>query len=139
MHSIFMYTSLYQYSIHRISIFSISISGQTDRQQELYLGGGSSIDDGLHEDAEVGVVLLGAIPFDADAQPGGTRVAEGDLEGQELSGPVWSEDQVVLLGFLLQKGARTGRALDSKAEVHSPKSKFNHRQNICEISQRVKV
>lgn len=47
------------------------------------------------------MVLLGAIPFDADAQPGRTRVAEGDLEGQELSGPVWSEDQVVLLGLLL--------------------------------------
>lgn len=70
-------------------------------QQESYLGGGSSIDDGLHEDAEVGVVLLGAIPFDADAESGGTRVAEGYLEGQELSGPVWSEDQVVLLGLLL--------------------------------------
>lgn len=57
-------------------------------QQKPHLAGGASVDDGLDEDAQVGVVLFGAIPFDADAQPGRPGVAEGDLKGQELSGSV---------------------------------------------------
>lgn len=70
---------------------------------QAHLGGGSPVDDGLDEDAEVGVVLLGAVPFDADAQAGRARVAERDLEGQELPRPVRSQNQLVLLHLGLQE------------------------------------
>lgn len=70
---------------------------------QAHLGGGSPVDDGLDEDAEVGVVLLGAVPLDADAQAGRTRVAERDLEGQELPRPVWCQNQLVFLHLGLQE------------------------------------
>lgn len=79
-----------------------------------YLGGGTPVDDGLDEDAKVGVVLLGAVPLDADAQAGRTRVAERDLEGQELSRAVWSQNQLVFLGLGLQE--------DEEQKLQSAKS-----------------
>lgn len=49
------------------------------------------------------MVLLGAVPLDADTQAGRTRVAEGDLEGEELPRPVRSQNQFVLLQLRLQE------------------------------------
>lgn len=67
-----------------------------------YLAGCASINDGFDKDTEVGMVLLGAVAFDADAQTCWTRVAEGDLKGQELSGPIWSQDQLILFCLLYE-------------------------------------
>lgn len=69
-----------------------------------YLGGGSPIDDGLNEDAEVGMVLLGAVSLHADAEASRARVAERDLEGQELPRPVRSQNQLVFFCLGLQGG-----------------------------------
>lgn len=52
------------------------------------------------------MVLLRAVAFDADTQTCWTRVTEGDLKGQELSGPIWSQDQLILLCFLCEREQR---------------------------------
>lgn len=69
----------------------------------MYLAGCSSINDGFDKDTQVGMVLLGAVAFDADAQTCWTRVAEGDLKCQKLSGSIWSQDQLILLRLLCER------------------------------------
>lgn len=97
------------FSLHFVrpgGIFLIILAGQDVQPYDgepAHLGGGSPVDDGLDEDAEVGVVLLGAVPLDADAQAGRTRVAERDLEGQELPRPVRRQNQLVFLHLGLQE------------------------------------
>lgn len=127
-----------------------------------HLGGSSPVDDGLDEDAEVGVVLLGAVPLDADAKAGRTRVAKRDLEGQELPRPVRGQNQLVFLHLGLQEereeelqsaessvGSRSSKTAGSQQIAVAANflqkrgGKFNHsnlekkeKKNICEASQK---
>lgn len=71
---------------------------------ETHLAGSSPVDDGLDKDAQVGVVLLGAVALDADPQTCRPRVTQRDLKGQELPGTIWGQHQVILLSLLEQRG-----------------------------------
>lgn len=90
-----------EHHIFNLSFFFVSI--QTlyySWERLLYLAGCTSIYDGFDKDAQICMVFLGAVAFNAHTQTCRTRVTEGDLKGQELSGPIRGQDQLVLLCLL---------------------------------------
>ena len=64
------------------------------------LASGAAVHDGLDEDAQVVVALLGAVALDADPQAGRARLAQRDLEGHELPRAVGRQHQVLVVRLL---------------------------------------
>ena len=64
------------------------------------LAGRAAVHDGLDEDAQVVVALLGAVALDTDPQAGRARLTQRDLKGHELPRAVGRQHQVLVVRLL---------------------------------------
>lgn len=74
-----------------------------------YFGCSSTINNGLHEDSQICVVLFGTVPFDTNTKPRRSRVIKRDFKSQKLPGPIGGENNVLIFSFL--KGERIGQGI----------------------------